>query len=321
MHHLEGGHGDDYIVGGAGDDLLVGDQYTDTKDLFDPDTGLLADTGVLSGDDTMHGGAGDDEMLAGPGDDYVYGGEGDDIMFGSYGDDTLWGDAGSDSIYTGTGWDTVFGGDGCDKIWSHDGADVIWAGDCDPDAEGETEMAQWIMIHGTGPDPDNYTVIMDFWDESAMPHNRLCLFPDHRQGIPSSGACTVEDNTTLPTTFDPTVDQKSCLSATDIMSARAPADPADKPQRTRGGGCKNDGGPLWITVELVDSADDVTNSSGGGDAFRTVFGRIFQKKQAKSSRRRSRRSRYAQVAGFPTETKSDLEECFALQLCTATGPE
>ena len=107
------------------------------------------------------------------------------------------------------------------------------------------------------------------------------------------------------------------MTATDIMSARQPV--TALPGRTRGGGCKNDGGPLWVTVELVDSEDDVTTPSGGGDRFRTIWGKIFQKKQDKSSRRRSRRSRYAQVAEYPSETKSDLEECFALQLCTATG--
>ena len=168
---------------------MFGDDYVYGYGIYNPTNGALNDYGQLAGDDTMHGEGGDDFMFGGPGDDYVYGGEGDDYVIGSYGDDTLWGDAGSDYIFTGTGWDTVFGGDGCDFIISHDGADVIWAGDCDPEADDETLDAQWILIHGTGPDPDNYTVLMDFWDESAMPHNRLCLYPDHRQGIPSSGQC------------------------------------------------------------------------------------------------------------------------------------
>jgi len=51
---------------------------------------------------------------------------------------------------------------------------------------------------------------------------------------------------------------------------------------------------------------------------RPVWGRIFQKKQAKQQSRRSRRSRYAQTSAVPTETKSDLEECMALQICTTS---
>jgi len=160
---------------------------------------------------------------------------------------------------------------------------------------------------------------MDFWDESAMPYNFLCLFPDERQGVPASGECSINVNFDIAASIDPFADEAlSCLTATDIMSARAPAASGEN-NRVRGNGCKNDGGPLWISVELVDSADDIT-VAGGGDVPRTLFGRIFQKKQARASRRRSRRSRYAQVAEYgPTETKSDLEECFALQLCTTTG--
>ena len=31
---------------------------------------------------------------------------------------------------------------------------------------------------------------MDFWHESAMPHNVLCMYPDLRQGFSASGTCT-----------------------------------------------------------------------------------------------------------------------------------
>jgi len=132
----------------------------------------------------------------------------------------------------------------------------------------------------------------------------------------------VNDNFTQPPAFDGASDNLSCLTASDIMSARAPEDDGvSDPHRTRGSGCKNDGGPLWISVEIVDSEDDITNAIGGGDMSRTLWGRIFQKKQAKQSRRRSRRgSRFAQVGGdAPSESKSDLEECMALQLCDVTG--
>ena len=70
---------------------------------------------------------------------------------------------------------------------------------------------------------------------------------------------------------------ESYLTAIDIQSGRAPiASPAT--YRTRGAGCKNDGGPLWVTVELVESPDGFTNFNGGGDRPRTVWGRVFQKK-------------------------------------------
>jgi len=162
---------------------------------------------------------------------------------------------------------------------------------------------------------------MDFWHEQAMPQNRLCLYPDPSQGKPGSGNCSVNAN------FgdgDPADDNlfESCLTAVDLMAGRAPeAMPAA--QRTRGGGCKNDGGPLWISVELAESPENIVSSEGGGDVFRTVWGRIFQKKQEKSRRRRrtrrSRYARYAQVDDASVVKQSELVECMALQICTATG--
>lgn len=199
----------------------------------------------------------------------------------------------------------------------------MWGGDCDPvnDEEGffHDNQHQWFIISGTGTDPENYTVVMDFWHETAMPHNVICMFPSHKQGVPGSGLCNIEPHFD-GSTSDPD-DYESCLTAVDIMSGRAPIADSRDPKRTRGGGCKNDGGPLWVTVDLADSPEGITNSSGAGDVPRTVWGRIYQKKQAKSSRRRSRRSRYAQVSAYPTETKSDLVECMALQICTASGGE
>ena len=155
---------------------------------------------------------------------------------------------------------------------------------------------------------------MDFWHETAMPYNALCMFPDLRQGVPGSGTCNINPHIAVTGDDSSPADYESCLTGIDIMSGRAPiADDAD-PKRTRGSGCKNDGGPLWVTVELVESPEGIVNASGGGDAPRTVWGRIFQKKQAKTSRRsrRSRYSRYAQVSSHPTESKSDLVECMAL---------
>jgi hypothetical protein len=78
---------------------------------------------------------------------------------------------------TGSGWDTVFGGDGCDEIYTQDGGDVIWLGQCDKD-EG---VMQTLNIAGTGVDPENYTVVMDFWLEDAKRYNEICLEEDTRQ--------------------------------------------------------------------------------------------------------------------------------------------
>jgi len=241
---------------------------------------IYVDAGLTSGDDTLYGGAGADKVYGGAGHDYLRGEEGEDDLYGGAGEDTLWGGDGDDHLHTGSGWDTVFGGDGCDYIYSRDGGDVLWGGDCDPNADDATHDDQLFWVIGTGADPENYTVIMDFWHESAMPHNRLCMAPDVRQGIPGSGDCSIAAATDV------------CLTAVDIMSGRDPV--GDAPARTRHSGCKNDGGPLWVTVELVDAPTGVTNASGGGDAPRTVWGRIFQKKSSHQVNRRARwSSRYA----------------------------
>jgi hypothetical protein len=328
---LFGGWDDDFLWGGEGADILWGDDadLTDiaegeitftNENVWDDSNMRYKEYGTESGDDTIYGGMGKDIIHAGAGHDYLYGDEGVDTLYGSHGEDTIFGGDGGDLLYTGTGWDTVFGGPGCDYIYSQDGGDVIWSGDCDPaqdlkeQAAGDTAHVNQVMfVRGTG-EADNYTVIMDFWHESAMPHNILCLYPSVRQAIPGAGACTGDnDNFALPFSKGDLSSNPSCLTAVDIMSGRAPEATDDAPFRTRNSGCKNDGGPLWISVELVDSADDITNSAGGGDMPRTVWGKIYQKKQAKNASRRSRRgSRYAQLSSYPAETKSDLVECMAL---------
>ena len=42
------------------------------------------------------------------------------------------------------------------------------------------------------------------------------------------------------------------------MSARAPIAADRDKKRVRGGGCKNDGGPLWVTVDLVENPQGVS---------------------------------------------------------------
>lgn len=108
------------------------------------------------------------------GDDLIKGGDDADDLYGGAGEDTIYGEAGADNIETGKGWDTVFGGDGCDTITTEDGGDVVWLGDCDGTSP------QKLFIYGTGDDPENFTVVMDFWLESAKPWNEICL--DHGYG-------------------------------------------------------------------------------------------------------------------------------------------
>lgn len=178
----------------------------------------------------------------------------------------------------------MFGGDGCDWIISQDGGDVLWGGDCDPSVvdggDGWPQGAQLFFVVGTGTDPENYTVIMDFWHESAMPYNHICMGVDEGQG-----ACTVNNNE-LTTPGDLPDD---CVSAVDLQSGRDPTDTPD-PARIRNSGCKNDGGPLWVSVQLLDESN-----RGEDETFpRAVYGRVFQKKSSQSVQRRSRRrSRYA----------------------------
>ena len=58
---------------------------------------------------------------------------------------------------------------------------------------------------------------------------------------------------------------ESCLTAADILAGRSPD---NEVARTRGAGCKNDGGPLWITVQLQDDPEEA-------GAPMTVWGRIY----------------------------------------------
>ena len=73
------------------------------------------------------------------------------------GEDIIYGNEGNDFLMSGSGWDTLFGGDGCYTIVSMDGGDVIWLGDCDGSVD------QKVSIFGTGDNPENFTVVMDYW--------------------------------------------------------------------------------------------------------------------------------------------------------------
>ena len=124
-----------------------------------------------------------DTIYGGLGDDTIHGDEEADMLYGNAGEDTIYGGDGADTIDAGTGWDTVFGGDGCDVITTADGGDVVWLGDCDGSSD------QMVTVNGTGSDPENFTVIMDFWLESAKPFNQICVNLDEQQADPSAGVC------------------------------------------------------------------------------------------------------------------------------------
>ena len=179
--------GDDKIYGGDGDDFIYGDI-------------LDGDNPNFFGDDKLSGGAGDDYMIGGHGDDIMFGGADEDFMFGDAGEDIIYGGDGNDDIGGGTGWDTIFGEDGCDTIIANDGGDVVWLGDCDGSAE------QKVIVNGTGDNPENFTVVMDFWLESAKPFNQICVNVGFEQENPSAAMCN--ELATLVS------DGALCLSAT-----------------------------------------------------------------------------------------------------------
>ena len=212
----------------------------------------------MFGDDILFGGLGDDTIWGDRGNDVLYGNEGDDTMYGNAGEDTLYGGAGADTIDTGYGWDTVFGGDGCDTIEARDGGDVVWLGDC----EGTTVGDQKVLIYGTGDNPENFTVIMDFWLESAKPWNQICIHPDAMQDNPTAGACGGTDNSGF------------CISAAQLADTDLLADDIGGGEGAlRGSGCKHDGGPLWVSIPLLD--DPVVAAAGTGAYPQNVWARFF----------------------------------------------
>ena len=233
--------GDDKIYGGAGDDDIYGDQKIGK-----------GYGSIMFGDDIVFAGEGDDDIFGGIGDDLLYGEDGDDTIYGHAGDDIIYGGPGEDTITDEDGWDTIFGGDGCDSIYVYGGGDVVWLGDCSAENGGKIVVGdQSVTITGTGDDPENFVVIMDFWLESAQPWNEICIDRDYGQDNPSAGACTTTDNTNF------------CISAAMLADPDLLADTVDGGEGSlRGSGCKNDGGPLWVSIPLVD--DPVVAASGTG---------------------------------------------------------
>lgn len=207
---------------------------------------------ALFGDDKMYGGAGADTMYASFGDDFMKGGADDDTMWGGAGEDTIYGEAGDDNINAGYGWDTIFGGDGCDTIEVIDGGDVVWLGDCD----GTTgTMKNTLNIEGTGDDPENFVVVMDFWLESAKPFNEICLHVSENQENPSAPRCKAETSG-YGNNYQRENNDGICVDATEIADPEQLVNENDTRAlgegEWRGSGCKHDGGPLWISIPIVD---------------------------------------------------------------------
>ena len=200
---------------------------------------------IYFGDDIIYGGLGGDTIRGGLGNDTIHGDEDADTLFGGAGEDTIYGGAGDDTITSGSGWDILFGGDGCDEITASDGGDVVWLGDC----EGTTVGDQKVNIDGTGDNPENFTVIMDFWLESAKPWNQICIDVGVQQSNPSAAVCAS------------TANKEFCIGAAQLSDPELLADDITGGEGAlRGSGCKNDGGPLWVSIPIVD--DPVVAGSG-----------------------------------------------------------
>ena len=288
MDMIWGGIGDDKLYGGDGMDTIWGD---DENGLFFGDDKFL-----LFGDDKIFGGDGMDTLRGGNGDDIIHGDGDDDTLKGGPGEDTLYGGDGQDTIDAGKGWDTIFGGDGCDTITTYDGGDIVWLGDCDG------TISQTLTIQGTGDDPENFVVVMDFWLESAKPFNEICLIVGDNQNNPSAARCNKGDPTFGIDNFTQRENNDGiCVSATDI------ADPEQlyndffdrslEPGEWRGSGCKHDGGPLWISIPIVDDpvvaqetrqqpsnyyynnarSGTYFQNDGGNSYAQTIWARFFQR--------------------------------------------
>lgn len=310
--NLVGGRGNDKLFGQEGDDLMYGDEQTTDSHDQSNDEGTDDDM-ALFGDDKMYGGAGADTMYASFGDDFMKGGADDDTMWGGAGEDTIYGEAGDDNINAGYGWDTIFGGDGCDTIEVIDGGDVVWLGDCD----GTTgTMKNTLNIEGTGDDPENFVVVMDFWLESAKPFNEICLHVSENQDNPSAPRCKAETSG-YGNNYQRENNDGICVDATEIADPEQLVNENDTRAlgegEWRGSGCKHDGGPLWISIPIVDDpvvaqetrqrqsnyywnsgTSGYFENDGGNTYAMTIWARFFQRahKQPVIDRKKPRITSY-----------------------------
>ena len=95
---------------------------------------------------------------------------------------------------------------------------------------------------------------MDFWLESAKPFNQICVDINAQQANPSAGMCNSLDNAVN--------NQDFCLDATQFADPENAASALDGGNGSiRGAGCKHDGGPLWVSIPLLD--DPVVANNAG----------------------------------------------------------
>jgi len=130
----------------------------------------------------------------------------------------------------------------------------------------EDEVEQKLFVYGTGRDPENWTVVMDFWLEGAKPWNRICPRTSKHQDVGPAAACT----TPVPADF--------CLGPYDLFSPGTVANTMDgaMPGKVQGPGCKHDGGPLWISIPLEDDPV-VAKADTGATYAHTIWARFFQR--------------------------------------------
>ena len=129
------------------------------------------------------------------------------------------------------------------------------------------------------------------------------------------------DETCKPLTcFEQECDELSCRNTKDCGSGRVSVANSLDVNAAFGLGIRTDfEDNRYVNIDFNSSSSSSSSSSsdseeeyGNNQDQRPVWGRIFQKKQAKKQSRRSRTSRYAQTQADPHAKKSDLEECMAL---------
>ena len=115
--------------------------------------------------------------------------------------------------------------------------------------------AKKVIINGTGDNPENFVVVMDFWLESAKPFNEICLHVSENQDNPTAPRCNT-GNTNNFGSLDREINDGICVDATEIADPEQLYNEIDsralESGEWRGAGCKHDGGPLWISIPIVD---------------------------------------------------------------------